>query len=153
MRCSARASSSSWPWEGPFSDRSEPITRAPILLALATVAAVSACGSGDGEPVDLATKSIQGDVSFDLTPSAADGGGLVLSVQANTHSGNLAELDLRKAFRLEADGRTWEPVEATALSGHHAAATVRFEVTAVPERFAVTIRGVRDLPEQRVDWP
>lgn len=126
-----------------------------IVLMLAAVLPFSACQSGEDGPatVELVTKSTQGDVSFDLTPRTLADGGLEISVQANTHSGDLAQLDLRTAMALEAAGETWEPVEATALAGHHAAATVRFDVRPAPDRFAVTLSGVRGMPSQRLEWP
>lgn len=126
-----------------------------IVLMLAAVLPVSACRSEEEAPatLELATKSTQGEVSFDLTPRATPDEGLVVSVQANTHSGDLAQLDLGTAMVLEAEGRSYEAVEATRLAGHHAAATVRFDLRPVPERFAVTISGVRSMPSQRLEWP
>lgn len=126
-----------------------------IVLMLAAVLPFSACQSGEkgSATVELVTKSTQGDVSFDLTPRATDDGGLEVSVRANTHSGDLATLDLRTTMALDTGGRTYEPVEATRLEGHHAVATVRFEVSPVPDRFAVTIRAIRSMAAQRLEWP
>jgi hypothetical protein len=136
----------------------------PILIAGITglVLAVASCqspGGGAGEEaggsavVDLAMKSSQGEVSFDLTPRSAPGGGLEVALRVNTHSGDLSQIDLRNVVALEAEGRTYKPVEASTLQGHHATGTVRFAVDDFPDRFVITISGVRGMPAQRFEWP
>lgn len=125
-----------------------------VLIAVAALTSAACSPSGaESAPVDLATKSTQGEVSFDLTPRTVPGEGIEVAVRVNTHSGDLADLDLRKAMVLEAGGQTFEPASATELTGHHAQSTVRFTLDEVPDRFAVTISGVRSLPPQRVEWP
>jgi hypothetical protein len=78
---------------------------------------------------------------------------LVFEITADTHSGDLAQLDFRKAVRLRLDGRDLEPVSATRLSGHHGKATVSFPLPAPPATFVLVIRAVGDVPERVLVWP
>lgn len=85
-------------------------------------------------PAAYRTKSSRGDISFDLTPRVTDDGQLVVDLGANTHSGDLADLDLEALVSLVVDGESRRPVAATALGGHHSTGTVTFD--ADPPRIA-----------------
>lgn len=127
-----------------------------IVVALAMTAAVWACRASDTSADSTgtyATRTSRGNISYDLTPRLLDGGQLVVEVRATTHSGDLAELDLGALMSLEAGGKTYRPVAATALRGHHALGKVTFRVDAKPERFVITIGPARGMGEQRFEWP
>lgn len=126
-----------------------------LSLVLVTVGGV-ACRSPE-ESSELAaaysTKSSRGDISFDLTPRMEGENELVIELRANTHRGDLADLELKSLMLLHANGEEKHPAAATELRGHHSSATVRFGVDGEPERFAVTIGPVRSMGEQRFEWP
>ena len=125
----------------------------PRVLLLAALAA-PACDKSDPAPAagSFATQSTGTSVSFELTPRAADAGRLAIALRANTHSGDLAEIDLAKAMRLHVGGESFAPVEAPSLSGHHDGGSVVFEPGSAPAHFDVTISGVRGMPELRLSW-
>jgi hypothetical protein len=93
-----------------------------------------------------------GDIAFRLTPRRSDGR-LILDIQADTHSGDLSELNLKDLVVLRADGRSYRPVESASLTGHHAQGMVTFDVPGSIERFSITIAGVRGMSELTFDWP
>ena len=99
------------------------------------------------------TRSNRGDVSFEVTPREPVDSSFTFDIKADTHSGDLAELDLTRVVRLEANGETYHPVRASKLRGHHATASVTFEIARVPARFTLAIATVRNMDEIRFDWP
>lgn len=123
------------------------LTSAILLASLACSPTVGTAASGPYE-----TRSSRGEISFDLTPRAPADGRFTVDIRANTHSGDLADLDLRQLVALEAAGQIYRPASATKLSGHHAAGSVTFEIARVPDRFTVTISGVRNMGELRFEW-
>lgn len=78
---------------------------------------------------------------------------LVFEVGVDTHSGDLASLDLATAMRLRIGDREAVPTHATKLDGHHGTARVTFRMTEVPERFVLLIAGVGDDPARELEWP
>ena len=124
------------------------LTYAMLLASLAGNPSVSTAASGPYE-----TRSSRGEISFDLTPREPADGRFTIDIRANTHSGDLADLDLRHIVALEAGGQIYRPASATKLGGHHAAGSVTFEIARVPDRFAVTIGGVRSMGALRFEWP
>jgi len=99
-----------------------------------------------------ATRTSSGEVSFDITPRL-QGSRLVFNVHSDTHSGDLADLDLGKAFTLDADGKVYKPTETRPLGGHHSDGAVAFDVGTAPSRFSLTISGVRSARDVKLDWP
>lgn len=93
-----------------------------------------------------------GTVTLELQPRWADGV-MLLEVSANTHSVDLASLDLAGDVRLVVDEVEYAPVEAGSLSGHHARATLRFEVPNRPASFRLVIQDVPDFPLRLLSWP
>lgn len=122
-----------------------------VVMLVGAVACNSSVSTAAAGPYE--TKSTQGVIAFDLTPREPAEGRFTVDIRANTHSGDLADLDLRKVAALEAAGRTYRPVEATSLSGHHSAGSITFEIQHVPEHFAVTLTGVRNMGTLRFEWP
>ena len=126
-----------------------------LVMTIAAALATVSCGpSNNGSASETyATRSNEGEVAFALTPRTATDGSLTIDIQANTHSGDLAEVDLRKVVTLQADGITYRPASATSLSGHHAAGSATFALARVPARFTVTMTGVRGMDTLRFEWP
>jgi len=118
------------------------------VLALVVVACRSSRGGGE-----FATRKSQGEVGIQLTPRAAAGGRLVLELRADTHSGDLATLDLGSLVTLESAGKTYRAVESSPLSGHHGTGSVTFELGVKPDRFTVVLGPIRGTAAQRFDWP
>lgn len=100
-----------------------------------------------------ATRSSGGEVSFEITPRGMVDGRFVVDVRANTHSGDLAEVDLGGVVALAVDGRELRPARADRLQGHHAAGSVAFQISPAPARFEIVLRGVRSMPARRLQWP
>lgn len=122
-----------------------------VVILVGAVACSSSVSTAAAGP--YATRSSQGDIAFDLTPREPTEGRFIIDIRVNTHSGDLADLDLRKVAALEAAGSTYRPIEATSLSGHHSAGSITFEIQHVPEHFAVTLTGVRAMGDLRFEWP
>jgi hypothetical protein len=97
------------------------------------------------------TQESAGAVTLELQPRWADGL-LLVEVSANTHSVDLATLDLAGDVRLVVDEVEYAPVEAGSLSGHHARATLRFEVPERPAAFHLMIQDVPDSPLRILSW-
>jgi len=93
-----------------------------------------------------------GEVTLSLAPRWSDGK-LIVLLAANTHSVDLAALDLKQAIRLTIGENTIAPSAADSLSGHHARARVVFPLATAPEHFAIEIRGVPDVEVRVLHWP
>ena len=125
------------------------------LLIVAGAVTLLSCSVNRGSPAgeEYATRSNEGDISFHLTPQAPVNGRMTVNLRADTHSGDLGEVDLRRAVALHADGKTYRPLSASTLSGHHASGAVVFEIERLPSKFSITITGVRKMGELKFDWP
>jgi hypothetical protein len=131
----------------------------PLGLLL-SVLVVSAC---QREPVPSAPeagssgyatkRSGGGEVMFRVTPRGMEAGRFLVDVRVDTHSGDLAELDLRAATTLEASGRALHPIAPAALRGHHAGATLAFDLAEAPDRLEIVFTGVRGMPDVVLQWP
>lgn len=126
-----------------------------LVAIIATAFALLSCRSSENGRASgiYQTRTNEGEVSFQLTPHARTNGTLVVDVQATTHSGDLAEVNLITAVTLLADGKTHRPVSATSLSGHHATGSVTFALASVPDRFTVTMTGIRRMDPLQFEWP
>lgn len=120
-----------------------------LLLVAATASSVTAEPAWSKEPA----RSNEGAVQFTLTPRGISGGQFRVDIAVNTHSGNLADLDLAKATELRTGGKTLHPVEAPALRGHHARGRLEFALERVPDTFEIVIRGVRSMGDLTFRWP
>jgi len=130
--------------------------RRPILMLALALATTTTGGCPKAEAPaggPFSTRSTAGSVSLDLTPRLEANGHLSIAVRANTHSGDLADLDLASLMTLQVGSKTYRPTAAGRLGGHHASATVTFAVEGRPSRFSVTLAPVREMPEQRLEWP
>ena len=128
-----------------------------LAVALSSVALALGCQARDSEtattPHIYQTRSSQGDISLRLTPRVSTPGRLTIDVAADTHSGDLAEVNLRGAMALRVNGQVYRPIEASSLAGHHAEGSVTFALPDVPDHFTITIAGVRNMDELRFEWP
>jgi hypothetical protein len=100
----------------------------------------------------FSTQAVGSSVSFELTPSHLDDARLSFELRATTHSGDLSEVDLKKAMTLVVGGEAIVPSKVPTLSGHHDGGEITFELKSRPEHFGVRIRGVRDMGELSLDW-
>lgn len=132
-----------------------------VALALTTQSSAEAAppprrqeGAAARQPQDTAyvKQTSAGEVTLDVRPQWRDGV-LVVEISANTHSVDLTAVNLRDQVRLIVDETEVIPVEAGSLSGHHARATVQFRLEKRPERFAIRIRDVPDVPLRVLHWP
>ena len=103
-------------------------------------------------PVLFPPQESGGEVALVVAPRWS-GGKLTAVLMANTHSVDLASIDLLRAVVLRADGQVLRPESATALTGHHARATVVFPLERSPASFALEIRGVPDVEVRTLAWP
>lgn len=108
-------------------------------------------GSG-AQTAEYEPKVSEGRVTLELRPSWADRR-LRFELSANTHSGDLGSLDLLDLVELVVGDRRFRPTTAGRLSGHHARTTLSFDLAERPERFALEIRGVPDVPVRTLRWP
>jgi len=120
---------------------------AGLVLGACTVA------SGNGESSGFEEKSSQGEVSVRLTPRGVEEGQFLVEVRVDTHSGDLADLDLQKATALRVEGRTYRPTKAVRLGGHHSSGTLAFAVPEAPAQFEIVISGVRSMADVTFRWP
>lgn len=125
------------------------------LVAFAVLVPLQILGwrsAPDAGAPTYATRTSPGEVSFELTPRV-EGTRLIFNVHSDTHSGDLAQIDLANAFALDAGGKTYKPVETRPMAGHHADGFVAFEVGSAPSSFSLTISGVRSSREVKLEWP
>lgn len=128
------------------------------LLALGVVVMLIPSARQAFEPLSggqtsYAERKNNGEVSFSLRPRGIEKGQFIIEIRVDTHSGNLAEIDLRKAVTLRAGGVDYKPVDASSMLGHHYRGTLAFALDAVPQNFEIKIRGVREMGELTFDWP
>ena len=129
------------------------MTRLVFVLALAVPLPLFGCRTAPDAPAPTyATQTSAGEISFELTPRM-DASRLVVDVHSDTHSGDLAEIDLAKAFTLEIDGKSLKPVATKPLGGHHSDGFVAFDVGSAPKAFSLTISGVRSSRSVKLAWP
>ena len=131
-------------------------------LVLLTLFVLACSRSGDAGPAaaspvlpaeTLASGTTSpGDVLLELTPRRLEGGQLDVEVQANTHSVDLAQFDLTELSTLKSQGKSFKPLAASSLSGHHSTGQLSFPVEGDLQGFRIVIRGV-PLAETRVyEW-
>ena len=94
----------------------------------------------------------QGDVLIELTPKEKKDNKLIVEVKANTHSVDLSSFNLEEIATLTYDGKSYKPLSAPALSGHHASGELVFEVPALDKRFTITINGIPSVNERTFVW-
>lgn len=125
-----------------------------LLLAVIAFAASLAlsCAKETALPGSFPSRTNDGAISFTLTPRS-EKGNLVVEVRANTHSGDLATLDLTRAMVMEVEGKIFHPTMAGSLTGHHASTTVTFEPGVIPAAFAIKLASGRESGNLVFRWP
>jgi hypothetical protein len=122
-----------------------------LLLLVVLALFAFGCSGASESSAGWAAKRVGDGVGFKLEPTYEEGK-LVFSVRVDTHSGELADLDLKKSALLLIDGRKVAPIEAPRLKGHHAGGRLVFPLDEAPTRFAVELRGVRGK-DLKAEWP
>ncbi|MHB0947573.1 MAG: hypothetical protein ACYC3Q_00825 [Gemmatimonadaceae bacterium] len=139
-----------------------------VILSLTTALRLSAQHAGHGtantpgataqpprstrlESVTYEPKESEGPVTFAVAP-VWDRGRLELRLSANTHSGDLAAIDLWKAVRVVAGPDTLRPAGAEPLAGHHAQARVSFLLPEAPDEFTVVLQHDSLATPRELRW-
>lgn len=99
-----------------------------------------------------ASQSSPGQVALDVQPRW-EAGAFIVDLRANTHSVDLSGVDLAASMRVVIGDTAIAPVEAGSLNGHHARASVTFDLPVRPIVFAIEIRNVPDVEVRRLEWP
>lgn len=126
-----------------------------VGLCLTIVLSLPACGRSrsSAAATGYPSRASQGDVSFELTPRGMVDGRFVVDLRADTHGGDLSEVDLARAATLRAAGKSYKPLEADSLRGHHSGGSMAFALGAAPDSFEIVLDGIRSLGEVRFRWP
>lgn len=130
------------------------MSRFKVFLAIAAVLVSAAAldAQAAAEVTTYEAQSSAGLVTLEARPEWRDGSMLV-SLSANTHSVDLSTLDLTESVRLLVGGLEYAPGAAGSLSGHHAKATLTFDIAVRPDTFKLRIRNVPDVPQRILEWP
>lgn len=126
-----------------------------LALSLVTLPGMwnAMAGQGASPWGDNPSRRNKGPIMFELTPQGVAGGQFLVEIRVDTHAGNLGSLDLIKQVRLKADGRSYSPVKATRLGGHHAGGTMVFPLNVAPKRFEIIILAVGTMGDLTFRWP
>jgi hypothetical protein len=100
-----------------------------------------------------ATRTNEGAIMFSLTPVGVKDGRFEVKVSVNTHSGDLASLDLQATTVLRVAGKDYRAVAPVPLDGHHTVGRLLFPLGQLPERFEIVIRNVGTLGDLTFRWP
>ncbi|MBI2631671.1 hypothetical protein HYW75_01575, partial [Candidatus Pacearchaeota archaeon] len=68
------------------------------------------------------------------------------------HSVDLSQFNLKNMVRLNYNGKTAKPVEASSLTGRHVSGELIFPVKGDLEEFDIVILGVPKTNERRFEW-
>jgi len=103
------------------------------------------------EPVLTGTTG-QGDVAIELVPKGIQEGKFIVQIEANTHSVNLGQFNLKEITTLEYNGKLLNPESAPALSSHHSSGTLVFGVGEEITSFTIKINGIPKIEERVFEW-
>jgi len=98
------------------------------------------------------TQKSESSVSIDLTPKNFDGKNLVIAINVNTHTVELSQFDLKELTLLETEGKTFSPITAPQLTGHHSSGELTFGLDKKPKEFTVVIKNIPDVPLRIFSW-
>ena len=127
-----------------------------LMATLAVILLVGvSSGAWAGEPAwrDNPDRKNQGEVQFTLTPKGLANGKFRIDVYVTTHSGELGALNLMELAELQTGGKTYRPVSAAPMRGHHSPGRLEFSLDRVPDTFEIVIRGVRNMGDLTFRWP
>jgi len=132
---------------------------APAFADMGNQSAESGSGMANLEKTGYAQKSAQtrmdfskvftgnmnsGGVRMDMKPVSFKDGKLKVKFSANTHTGSLGDYDLMELSTLEFGDKSFRPVKADRMRGHHAGGMLVFEVSELPEHFNIIVEGIRN---------
>jgi hypothetical protein len=120
-----------------------------LLFAAHTPGPASAAPAWAEDP----RRSNQGAIMFRLTPQGVVDGRFTVEVRVDTHSGDLADLNLEEATVLRIGGATHRPMSPVKLGGHHARGTMVFALRQVPQNFEIVIKSVGSMGDLTFRWP
>ena len=104
-------------------------------------------------PEKSATKTNEGIVTVELTPTKYDNGLFIIEYSLNTHSVDMSIINLQSQTSLEFGGNQYTPVNNPALTGHHNSGELQFKIPSKPESFTITMRSIPDVEERVFSWP
>lgn len=119
-----------------------------ILLGGGLFASFQLKGSKNNDYSDLFNfNSIanEGAVTLTLEPESYSNGKFNVRISVNTHSVELSQFNLKEIISLEYDGRSFKPISAPELSGHHSSGILIFEVDKKPTKYSFKVEGFRIL--------
>ena len=93
-----------------------------------------------------------GDVQIDLTPKGTVDGKITFDFASSTHSVSMEQFDLMKLTSLSYDGKSYVPISAPKLSGHHNSGEIVFDLSELPKNFKITIKGIPNVEERIFEW-
>ncbi|HLD18621.1 MAG TPA: hypothetical protein VJB90_01265 [Candidatus Nanoarchaeia archaeon] len=94
----------------------------------------------------------QGNVEIGLQPIEVKPGMVKVKISANTHSVDLGQFDLKKIVVLKYGSKELKPVEASALSGHHASGFIVFQPTGELKSFTIILKGIPAIDQRKYEW-
>jgi hypothetical protein len=131
-----------------------------LPLILAAVLIVNGCTSDrndspqpQSEKLDYEVKTSPGEVTIDLIPERYENKVLYVTGYFNTHTVDLARLNLRDTVRLKTSNNEIMPLQVPRLNGHHSSGTFVFNIEEMPDSFSILIKGVPDIEERIMTWP
>jgi len=98
------------------------------------------------------TQTSESSVSIDVTPKSFDGENLIVEIGVNTHTIELNQFNLKELVTLEMEGKTFSPVTAPQLTGHHSKGQLVFATEKKPKTFTLTIKDIPDIPVRTLTW-
>lgn len=120
--------------------------------ACAAIFAVAVTAGSAQQSPGYARQVSPGAVRLELTPEWQDSA-LVVLIQAETQSGELAVINLKEQVRLAVDRQVYSPDAASTMRGRRAVAWVLFRLPQKPQQFAISIWKVPDSDLRILRWP
>lgn len=85
---------------------------------------------------------LSGDVAIEVELLTNTSNQLTFSVSLNTHLVDLSQFNLQELVTLEYNGKSFQPISAPKLSGHHASSNLVFEADEERDHFMIKIKGI-----------
>ena len=124
------------------------------LVVLMMTATLGGNISANDQPswMDDPTRETKGEINFRLTPTRIKNGELLIKIRADTHSGDLENLNLKDGVTLIMESEEYKPVNKLEMDGHHDKGVLRFDMAKLPEKFQITIHKVRSDGDITLNW-
>ena len=91
------------------------------------------------------------DVEITLTPTY-NNGKLTLQIAVNTHSVDISQYNLARIALLTMNGKTYTPISAPTLTGHHTNGELIYSIPTQPKEFTITITGIQKIEKRAYTW-